>query len=114
LGFRLRSSGASGAKKDGKMLTGRQVLTSLAFVPKGKTTPKRLKREKRRLCLNQRHFADAPNLFAKQSEKQAACLLSGKDRVLHRLSDAKLQRSFRGNLDRCARGRIAALARFSV
>jgi len=82
---------------------------------RGKTTAEKgLKREKRRLCLNQRHFADAPNLFAKQSEKQAACLFSGKDRVLHRLSNAKLQRGFRGNLDGCACGRIAAFTRLSL
>ena len=72
------------------------------------------KSEKRRPCLKQRHFTDAPNLFAKQSEKQAACLFSGKDRILHCFSNAEFQRCFRGNLDSFARGRVAAFARFPV
>src|SRR5882724_6569717 len=72
------------------------------------------KAKKRRPCLKQRHFTDAPNLFAKQSEKQAACLFSGKDRILHCFSNAEFQRCFRGNLDSFARGRVAAFARFPV
>lgn len=70
--------------------------------------------QKRRRCLDQRHFADAPNLFAKQSEKQAACLFPRKDRILHCFSDAEFQRGFRGDLDSFASGRVAAFARFPV
>ncbi|SRR6266849_5889908 len=72
------------------------------------------KSEKRRPCPEQRHFADAPNLFAKQSEKQAACLFSGQDRILHCFSNAEFQRGFRGNLDSLSGGRVAAFARFPV
>ena len=70
--------------------------------------------ERRQGLLNQRHFADAPKLFTKQSEKQAACLFSGKDRVLHCLSNAEFQRGFRGNLDSFASSRVPAFARFPL